>query len=317
MRATGWRRHWARGMRAFSKGRFAEAVSEYRASIALDPGNPIPRTDLGSALARLGDLEGAAQEYAQALRISPGNSMLHYYLGTTLMGLHSDGEAAEHYQAAIRSNAGFKEAHFQLANLFIRLRHYEKAIPHYGAVIELDSGLGDTILPGDSGGQFPQMNGLARFMQAMALIRLSRYVEALAVLEKGLEFLPENSDMTHALARLLAACPDEKIRDGVRSLQLLHPLFEGGGGVDLETVETLAMALAETGQLERAVQVQRSMISDLQRNQRFDLVELLAENLALYERGQPCRLPWREDDPVFSPVPPAMEPLAPATSSQP
>ncbi len=314
---TGWRRHWTRGMRAFSKGRFAEAVSEYRASITLDPGNPIPRTDLGSALARLGNLEGAAQEYAQALRTSPGNPMLHYYLGTTLIGLHSDEEAAKHYQAAIQSNAGFKEAHFQLANLLMRLRHYEKAVPHYGAVIELDAGLGDSILPGDNGGQFQQMNGLARFMQAMALIRLSRYVEALAVLEKGLELLPGNSDMTHALARLMAACPDERIRNGARSLQLLQPLFTGEGGVDLETVETLAMALAETGQLERAVQVQRSMISDLQGNQRFDLVKLLAGNLALYERGQPCRLPWREDDPVFSPVPAAMEPLAPATGSQP
>jgi hypothetical protein len=87
--------------------------------------------------------------------------------------------------------------------------------------------------------------------------------------------------------------------------------------VDLETVETLAMALAETGQLGRAVEIQRSMISDLQRNQRFDLVKLLAGNLALYERGQPCRLPWRDDDPIFSPVPAAMELLAPATSSEP
>ena len=272
---TGWRRLWVRGMRAFAKGRFAEAAKEYRASVALDPKNPIPRTDLGSSLARLGDLQGAAQQYAEALRISPGNPMLHYYLGTTLMGLHADEDAAEHYQAAIRSNPGFKEAHFQLANLLMRLRRYEKAIPHYTTVIELDSG------------------------------------------EEGLQVFPGHADMTHALARLLAACPDHKIRNGGRALQLLQPLFEGQGGLDLESVETLAMALAETGQFEQAVQVQRAMISDLEGNQRFDLVQLLAENLALYERGQPCRLPWREDDPVFSPVPAAMERLGPATSSRP
>ena len=315
---TGWRRLWVRGMRAFGKGRFAEAAKEYRGSVALDPKNPIPRTDLGSSLARLGDLQGAAQQYAEALRISPGNPMLHYYLGTTLMGLHSDEDAAEHYQAAIRLNPGFKEAHFQLANLLMRLRRYEKAIPHYATVIELDSGLGGQILPGDSGdGQLQQMNGLARVMQAMALIRLERYGEALMVLEEGLQVFPGQADMTHALARLLAACPDHKIRNGGRALQLLQPLFEGQAGLDLESVETLAMALAETGQFERAVQVQRAMISDLQRNQRFDLVQLLADNLALYERGQPCRLPWREDDPVFSPVPAAMEPLGPGTSSRP
>jgi len=315
---TGWRLHWTRGMRAFGKGRFAEAAKEFRVAIALDPTIPIPRTDLGSALARLGDLEGAAQEFAGALRISPGNPMLHYYLGTTLMGLHLDEDAAEQYQAAIRSNPGFKEAHFQLGNLLMRLGRYQKAIRHYAAVIESASGLGGQIPPGESGdGQLQQMNGLARFMQAMALIRLNRYVEALEVLEEGLEVFPGHADMTHALARLLAACPEDKIRNGRRALQLLQPLLEGQGGMDLESVETLAMALAETGQFEHAVEVQRAMISDLQRNQRFDLVQLLAENLPLYERGQPCRLPWREDDPVFSPVPAAMEPLGPASSSRP
>ncbi len=310
---TGWRRHWVQGMRAFGKGRFAEAAKEYRASIALAPGNPIPRTDLGSALARLGDLQGAAEQYAQALRISPGNPMLNYYLGTTLMGLHSDEQAAEHYEAAIRANAGFKEAHFQLANLLMRLGNSEKAIPHYVAVIELDAGLGDPILPGDGGRQLQQMNGLARFMQAMALVRLSRYAEALGVLEEGLEILPGHPDMTHALARLLAACPDSEIRDGGRALQLLQPLFEVEGGVDLETFETLAMALAETGQFQRAVEVQGAMISDVQRNRRSDLGLLLADNLALYEHSQPCRLPWRDDDPVFSPVPAVVEHLGPAT----
>ena len=109
---TGWRHHWVRGMRAFGKGRFAEAVKEYRTAVALDPKNPIPLTDLGSALARMGDLKGAVREYAQALRASPGNPMLHYYLGTTLMGLQSEEEAAKHYQRAIGANPGFMRRTF-------------------------------------------------------------------------------------------------------------------------------------------------------------------------------------------------------------
>ena len=77
------------------------------------------------------------------------------------------------------------------------------------------------------------------------------------------------------------------------------------------------MAFAETGQFERAAEMQRAMISDLEQNRRFDLAELLAENLALYQRRQPCRRPWREDDPIFSPVASAMDLPAPATSSPP
>ena len=312
---TGWRRHWVRGMRAFGKGRFAEAVREYRTSVALDPRNPVPLTDLGSALARMGDLEGAAREYAQALRVSPGNPMLHYYLGTTLMGLQSEEDAARQYRRAIEANPGFMEAHFQLANLLMRLRRYQQAIPHYKAVAELDSGFGSRIPAGSSrGGQIQQMSILAHFMRAMALVRLSRHEEALAVLEKGLQVFPGHADMTHALARLLAASPDPRIRNGMRALQLLKDLFQGQGDLELEYVETLAMAFAETGQFEKAAEMQGAMISDLQQNRRYDLARLLAENLALYQRRQPCRRPWREDDPIFSPVASAMELPDPSTS---
>ena len=220
---TGWRHHWVRGMRAFGKGRFAEAVKEYRTSVALDPKNPVPLTDLGSALARMGDLKGAAREYAQALRVSPGNPMLHYYLGTTLMGLQSEEEAARHYQRAIGANPGFMEAHFQLANLLMRLRRYDQAIPHYTAVVELDSGFGGRAPAGSpGGGQIRQMSILAHFMRAMALVQLSRHEEALTGLEKALEVFPGHPDMTHAVARLLAASPDPKIRNGMKALQLLR-----------------------------------------------------------------------------------------------
>lgn len=315
---TGWRHHWVRGMRAFGKGLFEEAVKEYRTSVALDPKNPVPLTDLGSALARMGDLKGAVREYAQALRASPGNPMLHYYLGTTLMGLKSEAEAAQHYQHAIEANPGFMEAHFQLANLLMRLRRYDQALPHYTAVVELDSGFGSRLpAAGPGGGQTQQMSILARFMRAMALVQLSRHEEALAELEKGLQVFPGHADITHAVARLLAASPDPKIRNGMRALQLLQTLFQGQDGLELEYVETLAMALAEAGQYERAAEMQGAMISDLRQNQRFDLAQLLTENLALYQRRQPCRRPWRKDDPIFSPVASAMDLPGPSTASPP
>ncbi len=313
---TGWRHHWVRGMRAFGKGRFAEAVKEYRTSVALDPKNPVPLTDLGSALARMGDLKGAAREYAQALRASPGNPMLHYYLGTTLMGLQSEQEAARHYQHAIGANPGFMEAHFQLANLLMRLRRYDQAIPHYTAVVELDSGFGGRAPAGSpGGGQIQQMSILAHFMRAMAQVQSGRHEQALTGLEKALQVFPGHPDMTHAVARLLAASPDPKIRNGMRALQILKGLFEGQGELELEYVETLAMAFAATGQFERAAEMQRAMISDLQRNQRFDLARLLNENLALYQSRQPCRRPWREDDPIFSPVASAMDLPGPSTAT--
>ena len=67
--------------------------------------------------------------------------------------------------------------------------------------------------------------------------------------------------------------------------------------------ETLAMALAEAGHYEQAAQLQRSLITEVERSGRNDLAGLLRDNLILYENGKACRTPWRDDDPIFKPVP--------------
>jgi len=68
-------------------------------------------------------------------------------------------------------------------------------------------------------------------------------------------------------------------------------------------MQTMAMALAETGRFEEAVQWQRETIAAAAQTNRHDLDGRLAENLSRYERRLPCRVPWPENDPVFKPRP--------------
>ena len=65
------------------------------------------------------------------------------------------------------------------------------------------------------------------------------------------------------------------------------------------------MVYAEMGHFDRAIQVQRMMIAEVTRSKRLELARLLQDNLARYEQREPCRTPWRDDDPVFylAPVP--------------
>jgi hypothetical protein len=72
---------------------------------------------------------------------------------------------------------------------------------------------------------------------------------------------------------------------------------------DLDLGQTLAMALAAAGQFQEAVKIQRYMIAELQRAGQSHLAQLLQANLTSYESDQPCLIPWRDDDPIFSPVP--------------
>jgi tetratricopeptide (TPR) repeat protein len=277
---------WMRGEEARRKGRFTEAVDDYRQIVERNKEDPLARIALGSALAEAGDLKGAIEQYTEALSLSPGNDTAHYDLGLVLIENKSEQEAMEHFRAAIELNPRLELAHFQLANLLMRNGGYDEAARQYSAVLKMDPS-----------------HEFARLMESMALIRLKRYSEAEARLEEGLGVLPDSIDLEEALARLLAACPEQKVRDGQRSLKLLQRILEVQKSPDLEVIETLAMALAEVGKFSEATRIQTQMVGALERSNRPDLAEQERANVVSYEQGHACRIPWRDDDPVFSPQP--------------
>jgi tetratricopeptide (TPR) repeat protein len=168
----------------------------------------------------------------------------------------------------------------------MRKAHYEEAIPPYTRVIELSPD-----------------NEFARLMKSMALVRLRRYAAAKADLEESYASLPESTDLASALARLLAACPDKSVRDGPRALRLAEKLLKVHPSPEFELVETYGMALASVGRHSEAAELQRRMLSAVESAGRSDLAAVIRRNLSLYEQGQNCPLPWRDDDPIFAPQP--------------
>jgi hypothetical protein len=112
---------------------------------------------------------------------------------------------------------------------------------------------------------------------------------------------PEQPAFAHALARLLAASGDERVRDGRRALELVELLAARQRTTDLS--ETAAMALAERGRYAEAVEWQRSAIQVATDAGEIDAAVRMAENLTLYEQGLPCRTPWHPDHPIHFPGP--------------
>jgi tetratricopeptide (TPR) repeat protein len=156
-------------------------------------------------------------------------------------------------------------------------------LPHYAEVIRTSPAISQ-----------------ARFGYAMALVRLRRYQEARDRLTDAVKTYPDQPGFAHAVARLLAAAPDDRVRDGRTALALLEPLIKQQKTIGL--AETMAMALAEVGQFEDAVVWQREAMTAAGQTPP-DTLARLSENLRLYESRKPCRIPWREDDPVFHPRP--------------
>ena len=265
------------GIQALGNGDFEAAAAAFRRGIELAPGNPSLRHRLGTALFMMGNEREGRAQFEEALRVSPEYAEAHYSLGLILEGSGRLEEALHRFSTAVRHEPSYVEARVRLARLLRRVGRPSEALSEYDRVIAAD----------------PQ-GAEGSFGYAMTLALLGRYQEARNRLETGVTRYPDQPIFRKALARLLAAAPDARTRDGQRALTMVQELLAEERSFDLG--EAMAMALAEVGQYAEAASWQREVISMADQAGRQDLVQLMAGNLRLYERGEPSRTPWRDDE---------------------
>jgi cytochrome c-type biogenesis protein CcmH/NrfG len=170
-------------------------------------------------------------------------------------------------------------------------RHRE-AVEHYTAAITVEPRL-----------------AVAHLGRAMSFVKLRDWTGARDALEEASRLLPDQPAFAHALARILATAPDERVRDGSRALELLDGLVKAGqDSTDLG--ESLAMALAETGEFERAKQIQTQVVTLAGGSADPRMVRTMTARLESYVRNEPWREPWPADHPLHRP-PADAAPVAP------
>ena len=265
------------GIQALAGGDWEAAAAAFRRGIELAPENPSLRHRLGTALFMMGNEREGQAQFEAALRVSPEYAEAHYSLGLILEGSGRFEEALHRFSTAVRHEPSYGEARVRLARLLRRVGKPNEALSEYARVIAAD----------------PQ-GAEAPFGYAMTLVLLGRYQEARERLEEGMTRYPDQAMFAKALARLLAAAPDGRARDGQRALTLVQELLARERSFDLG--EAMAMALAEVGRYAEAASWQREVMSMADQAGRYDLVQLMAGNLRLYERREPSRTPWRDDE---------------------
>jgi tetratricopeptide (TPR) repeat protein len=272
-----------RGMRALDSGDYAAAVNDFRHALAVAPDNPSLRHELATALYASGNTQEAFNEFAEITKRSPEFAKGHYSLGMLLASQGRFPDAVEQFASAVKADPHYPGAELQLAEALRRSGRAADALPHYSRVIVLDPHAAD-----------------ARFGYAMALARLQRYRDARDALLEATKAQPDQPALTQALARLLAAAPDERVRDGRRAAEIVQTLLKNPHDVDV--YEAMAMALAEIGLFDQAIQWQRGAIDGAGRSGRPDLASRMTGNLKLFENHMPSRTPWRDDESALAGV---------------
>ena len=273
-----------RGLEAVDRRDWPAAVANLRKASELSPKDEAVHLNLGTALYLSGDRAGARAAFEEAIRVAPDLPKPHFTLGLLAESERRDREAIEHFTAAVRLDPNYVEAQASLADAKRRTGQVQASLEHYQKVLSLNPAASQ-----------------ARFGYAMGLVRLGRYAEALTWLRAAAAMHPDQPGFTHALARVLAASPDDSVRNGGEAVRLTTALWQSNRGWTL--LETRAMAAAEVGAFDDAIKLQESAIQEAVMADQRAAAAHMRDILARYRLGLPCRTPWRIDDPIFAPRP--------------
>ncbi len=261
-------------------GRSAEAAAELGAVLSVDPANSQALLALGAVEAATGRPADALGRYATIIASSDSSTAesreavarAHFESGRLMMQGSELQDALEHLRTAVEMMPRIAEARMTLARLLGATGRYGEAAEQYGILLTRNSRLLE-----------------AHFGLALSLLLERRDTDALAALERATEAFPEEAQLEHLLARVLAASSDDSVRDGERAVSIAERLFAAQQSI--ASAETLAMALAEAGRFDDAATLQERIRAEAERSGGVDLAPI-DRRIEQYRRGEPVRTPW-------------------------
>lgn len=281
------------GRAALARRDYAAAAQHLENALALEPRASVVRYPLAMAYRGLGRQQQAEAHLRergdvrfaflpdplmQQLEMLLASAKAYEYRGSVAFDAGEWAVAASYFRNGLELAPDNASLHMKLAEALRRGGRPDESLAHYEQALGLD----------------PRAPAAARFGYAMALVGVQRYPDARDRLAEGMKLHPDQLSFGRALVRLLAAAPDDRVRDGRRAIPMIQALLKQRQTPDL--YETMAMALAEVGQFDAAADLQRQIIAAAQRAGNEEVARRLGDNLRRYEARQPCRTPWTAAD---------------------
>ncbi len=155
---------------------YAEAREQFERALAIESSNLEAQANLGLALERIGDTQGALSAYEAAIRGGPTMVPVRLSAGDLYLKAGRNAEAEAMYRSVLDEKPGLSSVRVNLGLSIARQNRYPDAIPHYREALQADPNLYQ-----------------ARYNLAIALNAIGRRDEAIAELKRVLASQPEHA----------------------------------------------------------------------------------------------------------------------------
>jgi protein O-mannosyl-transferase len=259
-------------------GWWHDSITLWTRAADLDPRNDIATYNLAIALADAGREQDAVSRYEETLRLVPDHALARQNLrlinaaraereGDRLAAAGRLDEASAQYGDALALDS--KRLHARAARGIILMRRGRLAAAADDLRVAFDAGVTDTEVP----------NALA-----FALMQTGHSAEAVPVLKTAVARHPDDLNLAHNLARLLATAPDPRARDGALALRMALDIRDRTGGRDPRVLDTLAAAYAATGRFDLARETAAQGVSVARQLGDMETADQIAAHARSYRR---------------------------------
>jgi tetratricopeptide (TPR) repeat protein len=224
-----------RGAAYLQSGRPDMAIPDFSKAIEHDRKFALAWSNRGAAYVRLGRPDKGVADYTEALKLNEKDAATWYNRGVAYGKLHQPEKAAADYTEAIKLNEKFSQAWCNRGLAYSRMGQTEKAVADYSRALALE--------PRD---------WIALLGRGDAYRQLGKFAQARADYEKALNLRSANPRLHNALAWLLATCPDAKVRDPDRAVELARKAVQVAPRVE-DYWTTLGVAHYRAGDWKAAV----------------------------------------------------------------
>ncbi len=265
--------HTVLGMISAERDDPDQAIARYRQSIRINPDHVVACNNLGNIMARRGKLDEAIKLYRQALKVREEFPEAHNNLGIALARQGKNREAISHFIMALHIKSDYAEAYNNLGLALTQLGETEEALASFRKAIGIDPHYGKAL------------NNLVTI-----LMNDKRFGEAVSVLRQRLSESPDDLGVALGLARLLASCPDARIRNGREAVKLATQVCRAREYRGPRALGVLAAAYAEAGQYDEAVRHASDALRLATERGMDELVKQTEAQLRLFRSQRPYRM---------------------------